>query len=169
MKILCRVPNVIERDALIHALRDGGVGAITPDRDVIVNLANEPNLSLEGASVLFEGYDICVPEEQWSAAQSLLTDFRRRHDVRPVISESEADAERTVDKAGSRFIACSLWSMLLPIVMNVAAIYWLFRSRNVVQQRPLMTIFALILNIFTFSLMLVAGVSLLSPTRGVGF
>lgn len=135
----------------MHALRAGGVEATTPERDVIVNLANEPNLMLGGASIHFEGYAIRVPDEHFAEAREILFAFRRRHDVRPADEDSDRESDDGLDRAGKRFLACSAWSIVLPLVMNVAAVYWLFRSRNVFQRRPLMAALAVVLNLFMFA------------------
>lgn len=152
MKVLCRVPSVIERDALMAALLEKNVSAFTPERNVMVNLAGEPNLSLEGASITFPGYDIRVPEDQYEEARNVLAEFRRRHDVRIAPEGIEEPAHDGVDEAGRRFLKCSFWGIVMPLVMNVPAMYWFFRSRNVIQKRFLLTVFALALNVCEVSL-----------------
>lgn len=147
VKVLCRVPSVIERDALMVALLEAGVNAMTPERSVMVNLANEPNIALEGASIHFNGYDIRVPEDQFEKARAVLGEFRRRHDVRLAVTEDIEDTGR-VDAAGRRFLACTFWAIALPLVMNAAALYWFFRSRDVLKKRTLLTIGALAFNGF---------------------
>lgn len=64
-ELLCRVPTVIERDALIHALTQEDIDVVTPERDVMVKLGSEPNLYLGSASALFEGYDVRVRPATW--------------------------------------------------------------------------------------------------------
>lgn len=70
-----RSPNIIERDAIMAYLTSEGVESFTGKRDVIVNLANEPNMSLEGYSAMFNGYDIFVSADQKNIAQEKIQQF----------------------------------------------------------------------------------------------
>lgn len=142
---LCRVPTIIERDALIQELLAADIDVVSPDRDVMVNLAQEPNFYLGSASLHFEGYDIRVRSEQLDKAREIYIHFRRRHEIGLMEETSSVEPER-MDDAGRRFLACTLWSLAIPVVFNAVALYWFFSSKDILSQRPLLTAAALALN-----------------------
>lgn len=146
--LLCKVPSIIERDALLAALGEAGIGASSPDRDMMINLAGEPNLALGGYSALFEGYSVFVPAGRETEARSVLAAFRRR-DMHLSRSDREPGAEEsaTLDPAGRRFLACAFFSVVVPVALNVASLYWFFRSRNVFRFRPGAALFALAIDV----------------------
>lgn len=153
--LLCKVPSIIERDALLTALDEAGIGASSPDRDMMINLAGEPNLALGGYSALFEGYSVFVPAAREADARSVLAVFRRRdmHLSRPD-RDSEAGDPAALDPAGRRFLACAFFSVVVPVALNLASLYWFFRSRNVFRFRPGAALFALAID----ALMIAGGV-----------
>lgn len=141
--LLCKVPSVIERDALLATLHERGIEALSPERDVIVNLAGEPNLALGGYSAVFEGYPVFVPRESEGAGREALAVFRRR-DLH-AISDGHGDRDG-IDDAGRRFLLCSFWSIALPVALNLVALYWFFRSENLFRERPVSALGAVAIN-----------------------
>ncbi|MBX3032458.1 MAG: hypothetical protein KF865_00940 [Bdellovibrionaceae bacterium] len=143
--VLHRFQSLIERDAFVARLRSLGVPCDAPGRDMIVNLTDQPNLSLGVYSALFDGYAVFVPAAAEARARSELANFRRESQLHVVV---EKPVESGVDAPGARFLRCTLWSLVVPVVMNLMALYWLFRSRNVFQLKPFLSAVALFLNVF---------------------
>lgn len=144
-ELLCRVPTIIERDALIVALTSEDIDVVSPDRDVMVKLGSEPSLYLGSASALFEGYDVRVRAADLPRAKDVLAKFRRQHEIS--LHEENVPEAGVLDAAGVRFLACSLYSVAIPVVFNAVALYWFFRSRNVLSLRPVLTVLALVWNV----------------------
>src|SRR5687768_17284034 len=117
-------------------LKDNGIESFTGQRDVIVNLTNHVNLGYEGYSAVFEGYRIYTEASNAEKSKQLITqqNFRLRNLEEPRLDEN-------VEM--KKFLSGAIFSLLLPGIMNIVAIYWLFRALALRQKiSPIRFIFA---------------------------
>jgi len=121
--LLTKVSNHIERGALIARLGESQIEVYAPDRDAIVNVGSEPNLSLEGYSVLFDGYSVFVPKSQLAEAQRILEALR---------AEVAAPSEPVATNPAEKFYFAALWTWLVPGIFHAVA---LFHFRNFLHSR----------------------------------
>lgn len=137
-----RAQSVIERDALMAFLKEEGIVSYTGQRDVIVNLTDHVNLGLEGYSATFEGYRIYVAQENASVARQLI--HRQTMKVRNTTPEERIDENAEMKK----FISGSVFSLMLPGIMNVVALYWLIRA---LQKKQRTTLFRFLFAVVVWS------------------
>lgn len=116
-----RARNVIERDSIMAHLKSEGIDSFTGQRDVIVNLTDHVNLGLEGYSALFEGYRIYVQAENKDRSQQLI---RQQNLVIQNTPQEPTDENRELNK----FVSSCLFSVLLPGIMNLLALFWLVKG-----------------------------------------
>ena len=114
-----RSPNIIERDAIIAHLASEGIESFTAQRDVIVNLANEPNISLEGYSAMFNGYDILVDPEQKDRAQEKINSFLKSVQKPSLeIANPQNEEQLFMDQAilEKKILTVLLFGIVFPVV-----------------------------------------------------
>ncbi len=108
--------GIIERDALLSALASEGINAFSPPRDMSRKVTeNTVDLALEGYSSFFDGFVIYISVADAEKAKSI---------IRSTLQSAE---ETATDDIGTshfhRFVFCSLFSVLLPLLMNIVAAY----------------------------------------------
>lgn len=136
MVVLYRATTIIERDALMAFLSENHVEAFTGRRDVIQNLTENPNLSYEGYSVLFAGYEVFVSEDQLEQAQDLLKDFRRQIQLQTVSEEFSTEFS-TQKKYERRLMIAAIMTLFIPLVAHLLFVYLLIQAKNEKLQFPL--------------------------------
>ncbi len=123
MKLLIRAESLIQRDALINALREQGIEAVTGERDISRKYADETvDLAYGGISAVFEGFSIWVPEAELSRAQGIVAEVMES--VRSASSAEPLPPESHM----RRFFFCTLMSIVFPVVMNILALGHLIRG-----------------------------------------
>ncbi len=131
--LLTKVPNLIMRGALIHKLGESQIEVYAPDRDAIVNVSSGPNLSLEGYSALFDGYEVYVAKQKLQEAKEILKEIE---------TQTYEPSEGEIDHAG-KFYFSAIMSFMIPVIMHVLAIYHLIQARKKKQKLKLVkTIFS---------------------------
>lgn len=150
LTLLCRVQTIIEREALAHFLAEEKISFELPERTMINNMDDQPNFSLMGYSILFDGYPVLVEEDHLDEAKSAFAKFQEKHRLQLITHDpEEAGVEldgKHLDREGRRFFQCTFWSMVIPVVFNIAALYWFFRSRSGLRHRPFLVALALAFN-----------------------
>lgn len=112
--ILTKVPDLIIRGALINRLGEEQIEVYAPDRDVIVNLnSTTPNLSLEGYSALFDGYEVYVPKQNLERAKKIWEEHQAE-----LYKPSNAETDHP-----QKFYSMAVMSFILPIVTHYLAFY----------------------------------------------
>ncbi len=126
MEIVYKATNIIERDSLMVFFQSHGIEAITGRRDVIQNLTDQPNLSYEGYSALFSGYEIFVQGAQLSEAKELLAQYKRQMQLRSVEPDEEHfHQQKQIER---RMMTTAILSLFLPVIAHIIFIYLLFRG-----------------------------------------
>lgn len=150
LTLLCRIQTIIEREALAHFFAEEKIFCELPERTMINKMDDQPDFSLMGYSVLFDGYPVLVEEESLPAAKAALAKFQERHRLQLLVQDPEESGialnGEHLDREGRRFFQCTFWSVVIPIVFNFAALYWFFRSRSGLRQRPVLVTLALVFN-----------------------
>lgn len=118
--LLTKLPDLIMRSALVARLGEAQLEVYTPDRDVIVNVSSEPNLSLEGYSALFDGYEVYVLRRNLSEAQDILKKFEE-------LAWSSA-SEPIEEDHTRRFYFAAMMSWMLPGILHLVALYQLLQA-----------------------------------------
>jgi hypothetical protein len=117
-KLLARLPDHVQKQALIHFLGLDGVEAYSPDRDAITQLGNEPQLSLGGYSAFFDGYPVYVSPKDWHQATLTLEKFT---------AISNQKSQEPTDYLRS-FQICAIFTVLLPLVFHAIGLYHLWKA-----------------------------------------
>ncbi len=140
--LLTKLPDLISRGALVNRLGEDNIEVYAPDRDVIVNLnANTPNLSLEGYSALFDGYEVYVSRTRLDDAKKIWDEFQKEMYKPSVIATDHPH----------KFYSMSVMSFMLPIVTHVLAFYHLREGINKGQK------FSKLKLVFSFLVMIPSG------------
>lgn len=114
-----KADSMIQRDALLSALHSQGIQAISPRRDLSRKVTSTTaDISYEGYSSFFDGFDIQVPDPDAEKAQEIVTKFLRETNI--VLSGETSPANHL-----QRFYFCSLFSLMVPIVFHGMAVYYL--------------------------------------------
>ena len=122
MKAIFKADSIVQRDALQARLAAARISSESPDRDMSRKIIDSTvDLSLEGYSALFDGFDIYVEEADTAAADRVVREF-----LSDVQSANLAD-QRPVPH-WQRFYFCSIFSFLFPILMPVLATYHLVKA-----------------------------------------
>ncbi|MFN8790507.1 MAG: hypothetical protein ACK5Y2_03515 [Bdellovibrionales bacterium] len=124
--LLAKVPDHVMKGALIARLGEARIEVYAPERDAIVNLGSAPNLTLEGYSVLFDGYSIYVPKGNFQEALGILEIFEK-----DTWAPREGSARRPSDPA-TQFYFAALWTWLVPVLFHGIALY---HFRNFLRSR----------------------------------
>lgn len=110
LKLLLKAESIIQRDAILAALKAANIEATSPPRDISRKMTDETvDLSFEGISAMFDGFAIHVDEghieEAQKVAESVLKTARKTKDD-PVLARG--DSMR-------KFYFCSVFTMVIPI------------------------------------------------------
>lgn len=120
MKSAFKADSIIQRDALLSALHNNGITAQSPPRDLSRKFTDTTvDISYEGYSVFFDGFDIQVPDQDLEKAQEIISQFLRQTNV-------GLAQEKTPPRYLQKFYFCSLFSGVLPILFHILALYYLF-------------------------------------------
>lgn len=119
MKLLYKAKSIIERDALRARLHGAAIASDSPERTMSRKVTNDTvDLSLGGYSVFFDGFPVLVPEEDLERARVVLEDFQREM--------------RAVESAPAlhwgRAYSCAIFSIMIPVIFNVLAVYHVWRA-----------------------------------------
>ncbi|MFN8847813.1 MAG: hypothetical protein ACK5V3_15305 [Bdellovibrionales bacterium] len=145
-KLLVRLPDHVQKQALIHFLGQEGIESFSPDRDAITQLANEPQLSLGGYSTFFDGYPVYVNPKDWHQANLILEKMRAIPNEK---SESTTDYLRS-------FQVSAFFSVLMPFVFHAIGFYYLVKAIKAHQfQWNVRTVFSLLIFSATFVVVIV--------------
>jgi hypothetical protein len=145
--LLTKLPDLIQRDALVYHLGQQQVEVMTPDRDMIVNVGGGPNLTLGGYSAMFDGYSVLVQKKDLLKAQDVLTDFEPLH----------LQISTEVPDYMSKYYYSSVLSVFAPFILHITAIYHLFKAIQLGQFRfTLKFVMASIVSALSFTLVLYA-------------
>jgi len=140
MKKVVSAQSMIERDAMIARLKSEGIEVVTPPRDMSRKVTeNTTDLALDGYSMFFDGFDILVDDEDEVRARQLLADFAKEHQAPAPSTEPSPHWQR--------FYYSSIFSLLFPVLLNVAALYHLVKA---VQKGEQPRIGYLIFSLFCF-------------------
>jgi hypothetical protein len=138
MKKLMTAASIIERDAVQARLKAAGIESISPARDMSRKVTNDTtDLSLNGYSTLFDGFIIYVEDSDEAAAQRIVGELAHELEV-PRNALEDAPSWR-------RFYFCSIFSILMPILLTVPAVYHGLRAlRSGEKANPLYVALALV-------------------------
>ena len=115
--LLGKAGSIIERDALLEALRVRGIKAVSPARDMSRKFTpNTVDLSLEGYSAIFDGFSIYVPSRHLEEARHIAQELDQR-----VRGAQQAD-KREPDHVQRFFLSC-IFSFFVPLVFHITALY----------------------------------------------
>ena len=117
-----KAESILQREALVAFLRENGIEPLTPPKDVTRKIADTTvDLAYGGYSAVSEGLPIYVLEEEKEQAQALITDFLTQ------ISKNEVASAKVKEiNHWNRFYHCSLFTMVLPGLMHLLALYHVF-------------------------------------------
>ncbi len=122
-KDLIRAESIIQRDAILAALRAAGLDPISPPRDISRKIADTTvDFSYQGYSAMFDGFVIRVPESQLEQAQSIT------RQVLTQAQQSDDNSEISATHNINRFYFCCLFSLGLPLIMHLLAIHHLRKA-----------------------------------------
>ncbi len=122
MKSVFKADSIIQRDALISALGSDGIPAQSPPRDLSRKFTDTTvDISYEGYSTFFDGFEILVRDQDTDRAKSLIEKFLRETNV---VLAGEAPPPRHLQ----RFYFCGLFSMLVPVLFHGLAILYLYQG-----------------------------------------
>lgn len=124
--LLTRVPTLIMRGALVSRLGEAHIEVYVPERDMITQVSDMPNLSLEGYTALFEGYSVYVQRSDLAKAQEVLKDFEK-------LAWSQANESPGIDHL-SKFYLAALTTWIFPVALHLVALYHFGKA---LRQRPL--------------------------------
>lgn len=145
-KLLTKVPDLVQREALVYQLGQAQIEVYAPDRDVMTVLGSGPQLGWEGYSAVFDGYSVFVSVKDWTRAQEILKSFQ---------GTPNSDTASFTDSM-DRFHLCAIFTFLLPIILHLAALYHLFWAVKKDQfQWSLRTLFSVLIFLATLSLLIV--------------
>jgi hypothetical protein len=145
-KLLVRLPDHVQKEALLHFLGIEGIEAFSPDRDAITQLGNEPQLSLGGYSTFFDGYAIYVSPKDWQKATPILEKFT---------AISTQKSQEPVDYL-RQFQVCAIFSILIPFVFHALGAYYLWcATKNGQFQWSVRTILSLLIYLATLVVVIV--------------
>lgn len=114
--LLSKLPDLISRGALINLLGEKQIEVYAPDRDVIVNVnPASPNLSLEGYSAIFDGYEVYVARKKLNDAKNIWEEFQKEM-YKPSLIETDHP---------HKFYSMSVMSFFFPLVTHTLALYHL--------------------------------------------
>lgn len=114
--LLTKLPDLISRGALINFLSEKQIEVYAPDRDVIVNVnPASPNLSLEGYSAIFDGYEVYVDRKKLNDAKKIWEEFQKEM-YKPTVMETDHP---------HKFYSMSVMSFFFPLVTHILALYHL--------------------------------------------
>ncbi len=121
LKLLIKAESIIQRDAILAALKSQGIEPHSAPRDISRKIADTTvDLSFEGFSALFDGFAIYVDEGELERAQKLTESLLK-------------SAQKTKDDPGlaqggsmRRFYFCCLFSITMPILFHGLALYHLY-------------------------------------------
>lgn len=144
--LLAKLPDLIQRDALVYQLGENRIEVMAPDRDVIVNLGGGPNLALEGYSAIFDGYSVLVQTQDLARAKEILNTFYKT---------PNSDTPSAVDWM-SKFHLSAILSFILPGVLHITALLHLKRAiENKQFSWSLKTVFSMLIFVATLSVIVV--------------
>lgn len=121
LKLLLQAESIIQRDAILSALKENGIEAISAPRDISRKIADSTvDLAYEGYSALFDGFAIQV------AAQ----DFDRARQIADGILQKAEAVEKASPPTGSmrRFYFCCLFCVSMPVLFHGLALYHLLNG-----------------------------------------
>lgn len=123
MIVLYRASNIIERDSLIAFLRAQGIEALTGRRDVVQNLTDNPNLSHQGYSAMFAGYEIFVLEEDLESAKKFLAQYQQQTSLQ-IVNQEDTEFSRQ-KQSERRLMMTAFLSLIVPVLAHALFIYLL--------------------------------------------
>src|SRR5665213_417616 len=121
MKKLFTACSILERDALQARLEAAGIASVSPARDMSRKVTNETtDMALNGYSILFDGFAVMIEDADEVRAQQVVSEFKKEFDVPAPSSETSPHWRK--------FYFSSVFSILLPLLMNGVALYHLFKA-----------------------------------------
>ncbi len=123
LKLLLKAESIIQRDAILAALKSQGIEPHSAPRDISRKIADTTvDLSFEGFSALFDGFAIYVDEADLERAQKLAENI--------VKSAQKAKDDPGLAQGGSmrRFYFCCLFTITIPILFHGLALYHLYHG-----------------------------------------
>lgn len=123
LKLLVKAESIIQRDAILAALKSQGIEPQSAPRDISRKIADTTvDLSFEGFSAVFDGFAIYVDEEKLQEAEKIAKAIVRT-------------AQKTKDDPGlaqggsmRRFYFCCLFTITIPILFHGLALYHLYKG-----------------------------------------
>lgn len=117
-----KAQSIIQRDSILAELEIHNIQAITTPRDMSRKVTeNTVDLSLSGYSVFFDGFSIYVQEEDKAKADEIISRFLKETSNTKVEPTDEVPHLR-------RFFFCSIFSLMVPVIMNIYAAYHLYMA-----------------------------------------
>lgn len=119
--LLHKADSIIQREALLAALREAGIEPVSAPRDMSRKMAdNTIDLGLEGYSVTFDGFSVFVKHRDKAAADTVLGAFMKNVDA-PDARQEESDHLR-------KYFFCALFSFVIPGVLHIFGLYHLVKG-----------------------------------------
>lgn len=144
LQTVVQAESIIQRDAILSALAQAGIEAFSAPRDISRKIADTTlDLAYEGYSAIFEGFAIQVSKDDFARAKEIVDQVLREARLNVVDDDHQVNHMR-------RFYFCSLFTLTLPIVMHVFAIYHLIEGiKKGEKLRPLYIVFSIGILLFT--------------------
>lgn len=123
MKLLVKAESIIQRDAIMAALKSQGIEPHSAPRDISRKIADTTvDLSFEGFSAVFDGFAIYVDEDNWSAAEKIAKSIVR--------TAQKTKEDPGLARGGSmrRFYFCCLFTITIPVLFHGLALYHLYNG-----------------------------------------
>src|SRR6185312_9224575 len=119
---LVKAESIIQRDAIMAALENAQIPAVTPPRDISRKIADTTvDLAYEGYSAVFDGFLIQVEEKDLERACAVAEEVVR--------AARSASSLATDEKSWmARFYFCSLFAMGFSVLMHVVALGCLVKA-----------------------------------------
>lgn len=121
LKLLLKAESIIQRDAILAALRAQNIEPHSGPRDISRKIADTTvDLAFEGVSALFDGFAIYVDEREFDPALKIAE--------QTVKAAYKAKEDPQLAQGGSmrRFYFCCLFSFVIPGVFHGLALYHLY-------------------------------------------
>lgn len=122
MKLLWKAPSLIERDALRARLHGAGIAVEMPERSMSRKISSSTvDLSLDGYSVLFDGFPVYINQDDEPRAREVLAAFQAET---AAVDASDLEAG---ERIWQKFSFAAMFSFFLPGLFLVAT-YHLVRA-----------------------------------------
>ncbi len=114
--------SIIERNAILHELREHGTEAFSGERDISRKVASSTvDMAFEGVSILFDGFAIQVNEKDKESSEQLIKELLARVNLNVAHPEDGAMSRHL-----RKFYYCSIFSITIPVAFNIYGFYQMY-------------------------------------------